>query len=94
MKEFIKKENEITKTISQILQFIESSKFLSSSLSILVNNLAEGICKIKCKDGLDLKNCKTCGFQNKDCDCFLKFTNFKDDLIKYKYLYCNKKDEN
>ena len=24
------------------------------------------------------------------CNCFLGYTNFKDDLIEYKYLYYNK----
>ena len=30
-------------------------------------------------------------FQNnyKHCDCFLEYTNFKDDLIEYKCLCCN-----
>ena len=27
---------------------------------------------------------------NKYCDCFLEYTNFKDDLIEYKCLSCNK----
>ena len=47
---------------------------MASSLSNLVDNLAEGIHKIKCKD----------------CDCFLEFESVKDNLIEYKFLYCNK----
>ena len=47
---------------------------MASSLSYLVDNLAEGIHKIKCKD----------------CDCFLEFESVKDNLIKYKCLSCNK----
>ena len=47
---------------------------MSSSLSNLVDNLAEGIHKIKCKD----------------CDCFLEFEIVKDNLIKHKCLSCNK----
>ena len=40
----------------------------------------------------DMKNkkCKTCGIKYKYCDCFLEYANFKDDLIEYKYLSCNK----
>ena len=45
-----------------------------SSLSNLVDNLAEGTDKYKCKD----------------CNCFLKYENVKDNLIKYKCLSCNK----
>ena len=47
---------------------------MASSLSNLVDNLAEGIHKIKCKD----------------CDCFLEYESVKDNLIKYKCLSCNK----
>ena len=47
---------------------------MASSLSNLINNLAEGIHKIECKD----------------CDCFLEYESIKDNLIKYKCLSCNK----
>ena len=47
---------------------------LSQPLSNLVDNLTEGIHKIKCKD----------------CDCFLEYESVKDNLIKYKCLACNK----
>ena len=47
---------------------------MSSSLSNLVDNLAEGIHKIKCKD----------------CDCFLEYESVKDNMIKYNCLSCNK----
>ena len=55
---------------------------MASSLSNLVDNLAEGIHKIKCKD----------------CDCFLEYESFKDNLRKYKCQsynkdYSNKIDE-
>ena len=46
---------------------------MASSLSHLVDNLAEGIHKIKWKD----------------CDCFLEYESVKDNLIKYKCLSCN-----
>ena len=39
-----------------------------------VDNLVEGIDKIKCTD----------------CGCFLEYESVKDDLIKYKCLSCNK----
>ena len=50
-----KNGGEITKNISCILQSIDSATFLTRSLSNLVNNLSEGIHKIKCKYGLDDK---------------------------------------
>ena len=64
---------------------------MASSLSNLVNNLSEGIHRIKCKLGHDDKKCKTCGNEYKYCDCFLECTNFKDDLTEYKYPCYKKK---
>ena len=45
------------------------SRFMARSLSNLVDNLAEGIHKIK----------------RKDCDYFLEYESVKNNLIKYKY---------
>ena len=33
---------------------------------------------------------KICRIKYKCCDCFLEYINFKDDLIEYKCLFCNK----
>ena len=80
-----------TKNISYILQFIDSARFMASSLSNLVNSLFEGIHRIKCKFGHNDKKCGTCGIKYKYCDCFLEYTDFKEYLIGYKCLFCNKK---
>ena len=37
-----------------------------------------------------VKKCETCGIKDNHCDCFLKLTNFKDDLIESKCLSCYK----
>ena len=58
-----KNGEKITKTISYRVQFIDSARFMTSSLSNLVNNLFEGIHKIKCKYGNDDKKCETCGIK-------------------------------
>ena len=63
---------------------------MASSLSNLVNNLSEGIHRIKCKFGHDDKKCETCGIKYEYCNCVLEYTNFKDDLKEYKCLNCNK----
>ena len=63
---------------------------MASSLSNLVNNLSEGIHKIKCKSGHTDKKRETCGIKYKYWDCFLEYTNFKNDLIEYKCLCSNK----
>ena len=59
---------------------------MSKSLSNLVNNLSEGVHRIKCKFGHDDKKCETYGIKYKSCDYFLRYINFKDDLIEYKCL--------
>ena len=68
-----------------ILQFIDSARFMRSSLSNLVNNFSEGIHRIKCKFGHNDKKRETWGIKYKHCNCFLEYTNFKYDLIKYNY---------
>ena len=37
-----------------------------------------------------IKNVKHVELNIKCCDCFLENKNFKDDLIEYTYLCCNK----
>ena len=49
-------------------------RFMTTSLSKLVDNLVKAIYKIKCKD----------------CDCFLEYDSAKDDLINERCLSCNK----
>ena len=68
---------EITKNTSYILQFFDSTRFMASSVSNLVNSLFEAIYRIKCNLGHDDKKCETCGIKNKYCNCFLEYTNFK-----------------
>ena len=53
---------------------------MESSLLNFVNNLSEGLHRIKRKLGI----------KHKYCNCFLEYTNFKNDLIEYKCLICNK----
>ena len=57
--------------MSYILQFIDSARLMTISLSNLVNNLSDGIHRIKCKYGHDDKKCGTCGIKFKYCDFLL-----------------------
>ena len=59
-----KNGEETTKNISPTLKFIDSARFIASSLSNLVNNFSEGIHKSKCTYGHNDKKCETCGMQN------------------------------
>ena len=90
LKELIKMEKKLQKNISFILQLIDSARFMASSLSSFVNNPFEEIHRIKCKYGYDDKKYDTYGIKYKYCDCFLEYTNFRDDLIEYICLCCNK----
>ena len=47
---------------------------MASLSSNLVKNLSEVTYRIKCKFGHNDKKC--------ECDCFLEYTNFIDDLIE------------
>ena len=64
-----------------------------SSLSNLINSLSEGIYRIKCKFGHDYKKCEANGIRYKYCNCFLEYAIFKDDLIEYECLCCNKNNQ-
>ena len=70
--------NESVVTLSYKIKFIDSARFMASSLSNLVENLTEGIHKVKCKD----------------CVCFLEYESVKCHLIKYKCLSYNKDHSN
>ena len=72
--------------ISCILHIIDRARFMTSSLSNLVNNLFEGIHEIKCKYVHDDIKCEICVTKYKYFDCFLEYMNFKNDLIEYKCL--------
>ena len=69
-----KEGSEAVETISYKTKFIDSSRFMASSLSILFDNLTEEIHKIKCKY----------------CNGFIEYKRVKGNLIIYKCLSCNK----
>ena len=73
LKNVDKNGNENITTISYKTEFI-NARIMACSLSIFVNNLTEGIQKIKCKD----------------CNCFLDYESVKDNFIKYTCLCYNK----
>ena len=74
--------------MSYILQFSDSAKVMTSSLSNLFNNLSDGIHRIKFKFEHDNKKCETQGIKYKYCNYFLEYISFKDDSIEQKCLCC------
>ena len=70
--------NKSVVTISYKIEFIDSARKMATSFANFVDNLKEGIHKIKCKD----------------CYCFLEHDCVKDNSINYKCLFHNKKYSN
>ena len=66
--------NDVITAASYKIKFIDSTRFTRNSLSNHLDDLAEGIHKIKCQD----------------CNRFLESESVNDNLIKYKCLSCNK----
>ena len=64
---------------------------MASSLSNLVDILAEGIHKNKCKYRINNKKREKCGLKYKDCECYHEYTNVKDGLLIYACSCFNKK---
>ena len=76
-KEVIKIDKDGEKSVEPIsykIKFIDSMGFMATSLAKLVDNLSEGIHKIKWKD----------------CGCSIKYESIKNNLIKCKCLSCYK----
>ena len=69
-----KDDNESVVNPSHKTKFIDSTRFVATSLSSLVDNPRDGIHKVKCKDS----------------DSFLEYENVKNNLIKHNCLSCNK----
>ena len=65
--EIDKDGNESVATISYNMKFICNARFMTN----LVDNVTEGIHKIKCKN----------------YNCFLGYESTKDNLIKYRFLF-------
>ena len=77
LQELIKMEKKIQKIYFIYCNLLIAQKFMTSSLSNLVNKLFEGIHRIKCKFGHNNKKSETCGIKYKYCERFLEYTNLK-----------------
>lgn len=61
---------------------------MANSLSYLVDNLDEELDKIKCKYQNGNKKCEKYGVKYKDCKCYHKSPNVKDQLLINKSSCC------
>ena len=46
--------------------------------------------KLNVNTDMMIKKCEACGITYEASGCFLEYTNFKDDLVEYKCLCCNR----
>ena len=67
----------ITKNISYLLQFINTSRFMASSLSAPVNNLSEGFIKLNINTDAMIKHVKLLELQTKYATIFLNTQTLK-----------------
>ena len=75
----LKKEDDIGKIITYKLKFIDSYRFMSTSLSNLVDNLS-GIYDKECKKWIERKKSRL----------NFEFIRFKNGRLNYKYKECKK----
>ena len=68
----IEKQGDDGKPTVYKIKFIDSFRFVSTSLSSLVDSLSDGLYNIKCKD----------------CNSFLDYMNFYDDKLVYRSFDC------
>ena len=73
---------ELQKMYLTYYNLLMAHDLLQDYLSSLASNLSKGIHKTKCKYGQDNKKCETCRMKYKNCNCFLEYINFKDNLAK------------
>ena len=83
-------EKKLQKIYGSYFNLLIAQDLWQANYQISNNNLSEGIHRIKYKYRRDDKKCRACGIKNKHCDCFLDYTNFKEDLMKYKCVSCKK----
>ena len=71
----IKKNLDNSKSFTYKIKFIDSFRFMSSSLSSLVDNLSDRLHNDKCKD----------------CNSYLDYTKIEDNKLILKCFECEKK---
>ena len=78
--------NESVVTVSYKIKFIDSARFMTSSLSNLVDNLTEGIHKIKRKDCfLEYESVKDDLIKYKCLSCNKDYSNKIDEELKKRF---------
>ena len=86
-----KNGEKLQKNISYILQFIDSARFMAARYQILSIIFLKEFIKLNVNMDTMIKNVKLCGITYKVYNCLLEHKKFKDDLLEYKCLCCNKR---
>ena len=88
-----KNGEKITKNISYILLYytlLIAQDLWQAHYQIFSIIFLKEFIKSNVNKNMKRKKCQIGEIKYKYCDCFLDITNFNDDLIDYKCLYCNK----
>ena len=79
----VKKELDNGKSITYKIKFTDSFRFMSSSLSSLVDNLSEGLHSHKCTDCKSCRDCMTTKDDQQSFECKKSYgKDFNKELIK------------
>ena len=85
-----KKGNKAKKPISYRLHFIDSSRYMQVYYQMVSTILLKEFIKLNVNTDTMIKKSVTSRIKHKDCENFLEYINFIDDLIGWKSLCCNK----
>ena len=65
-----------------ILQFTDSARFMAAHYQIMSIIFQKEFIELNVNSDTVIKKCETCSIKYKYCNCFLEYTNIKDDLIE------------
>ena len=90
MQELIKIEKKLRKIYLTYYKLLKAQDVWQAHYQIFSIIFLNKFIELNKKFYHDNKKCETCGIKYTYSDCFLEYIGFKDDLLGYKCLCCNK----
>ena len=84
-----KTENKLQQLYPKDCNLLIAQDLWQAHCQILLKILLKEFIKVNVITDTMMENYETCGIKYKDYDCFLEYTNIKDDLKGYKCLCYN-----